>query len=225
MNISAILELDPGIVVPTLSGRITKVFPAKSGQGQHGPWTLVPCKLQDSTGEIEVKFWSPTFTPAGGQNLTISAFRNQKNNQLGGVVYDAKQGQDRGGNPVTYKSVAVSASAIVQVDGAGAAPASGPANAQKPTQARPNPTPLGQTVGMALKLAGDIWIQTQSSAGVPYNQDALASIESIATDILRLSARLEKLDLSAPPAKPAAPAAQAPADDFSGEPGDDNIPF
>ena len=206
MNIADIKKMDSGSVVGSLSGVVTKVGQERSGMSKFGkPWRLLPVYVKDSTGEIKLDIWNARQVPQVGTSFSITA--NKKNGVLGGVIFQADDGTDRQGNATTWLGVKVSESATLIYGSSGNALDGSPL-AQGAASTHRGGT-LGQTVGMALKLAGDLWL----AQGEPFSGEAtVAKIETIARQLISASSRLEKFDPNA--AKPAAkPAPKAEEED------------
>jgi len=191
MNIAQIKKLESGTAVDSVSGIVVKVAPEKSGTNKFGrPWRMLPVYIKDQTGEIKLTLWNPRQVPSVGKPITVTA-----SGEKGGVNFEAEPGTDRNGNSIVWMGIKVSESASVEMGGS----PDGGSSARTGSLALSSGGTLGQTVGMSLKLAGDIWL----AQGEPYSGEAtIARIETIARAIICASHRLEKFDPSTVKAAP-----------------------
>ena len=96
-KISQLAELADGQLIGEMTFKIKKTFPAKTGEGQYGPWSVQNAIVVDDTGEIRASFWADGNEPlkgleghnvqvksvAGKRGLTgISAKANKKDGTI-----------------------------------------------------------------------------------------------------------------------------------------------
>lgn len=65
-KISQLAELADGQLIGEMTFKIKKAFPAKTGEGQYGPWSVQNAIVVDETGEIRASFWADGSEPLRG---------------------------------------------------------------------------------------------------------------------------------------------------------------
>ena len=84
--LSQISEMEDGLPIPMLSGRIKIVFEYKKGEGEYGPWSFQSAVLTNGESEANLKFKNmDDMTPLQGKEVTIRANKSTKHG-LTGVV-------------------------------------------------------------------------------------------------------------------------------------------
>ena len=67
-------ELSEGDTV-TVTGEVRQVYEGKSGESQHGPWSLLPILFGDAEHAVRITVWNPPsgWTPGRGDSLKLKA--------------------------------------------------------------------------------------------------------------------------------------------------------
>lgn len=65
-KISQLADLADGQLIGEMTFKIKKTFPAKTGEGQYGPWSVQNAIIVDDTGEIRASFWGDGSEPLKG---------------------------------------------------------------------------------------------------------------------------------------------------------------
>lgn len=65
-KISQVADLADGQLIGEMTFKIKKVFPAKTGEGQYGPWSVQNAIVLDDTGETRASFWGDGSEPLKG---------------------------------------------------------------------------------------------------------------------------------------------------------------
>ena len=65
-KISQLAELADCQLIGEMTFKIKKVYPAKTGEGQYGPWSVQGAIVTDETGEIRASFWGDGGEPLKG---------------------------------------------------------------------------------------------------------------------------------------------------------------
>ena len=73
-KIADIQNLADGSVIGEMTFQITKVFPAKTGEGKFGQWRVQNAVIKDSTGELRAAFWiKDEMADLTGQTVTVKS--------------------------------------------------------------------------------------------------------------------------------------------------------
>ncbi len=159
-----------------------------------GPWTA---NLTDSTGTIAGKFWGGDISHWEGKRIKLSGQGMQRKAYQNVPELSVGQKTD-----VSFAGAPGTAGQEVDaIPGDPVAPQSfsRPVHA-KPFPALPDPfkptgTPVnGQTVGMAVKAAVDIWLSTNprgQTANLDWSIESIEQVEQIARDIVAISERIQ----------------------------------
>jgi len=65
-KIAQLADLADGQLIGEMTFKIKKAFPAKTGEGQYGPWSVQGAIVVDETGEIRASFWGDGSEPLRG---------------------------------------------------------------------------------------------------------------------------------------------------------------
>jgi len=65
-KIAQLADLADGQLIGEMTFKIKKVFPARTGEGQYGPWSVQNAIVVDDTGEIRASFWGDGSEPLRG---------------------------------------------------------------------------------------------------------------------------------------------------------------
>lgn len=135
-KIADLQNLADGSVIGEMTVQVKAVFPARKGEGKHGPWRVQPVILKDSTGEVRASFWvDDDLEDLKGQTITIKSVATNKG--LSGIsvkhsdhsgsnevsvngkagIYDSASPERNQSSP-TYTSAAVKAGGTATVDDA-----------------------------------------------------------------------------------------------------------
>ena len=109
-NPKTIKELPPGTKVQAFTATLTKLWPAKKGDGQYGPWTLQGGTFEQDGETVEAKFKFELPEERRGQQMLITAGTDKKGNPAG-VSFETDKYRDKDGNPVEKQVVMVTAAA------------------------------------------------------------------------------------------------------------------
>lgn len=130
--INVALTYPVGTPIELIAGGLKKQFPRKAGQKQDGKqWSCETIKIQDQTGEIEVKLWDRAPLPVmpSGTPIAVGCTAGNKNATIDHNVYNGK----------TTVQVKVNASAQLLINGqpfVGAQQAPPPQQYPPPVQAQ-----------------------------------------------------------------------------------------
>lgn len=161
-----------------------------------GPWTA---QLTDSTGTIVGKFWGGDISYWEGKRIRLSGQGMQRKGYNGTPELSVGQKAEISfaGAPGTagQEEDGIPGDPVPPPVPAGHVRMSGTAFASPPVKTQGNaPVPLnGQTVGMAVKAAVDLWIATACPAPASggFGQSQLNEIERIARSIVAMSERIQ----------------------------------
>jgi hypothetical protein len=105
-------------VIPSISGKVTKLYDAQEKEGQHGPYMLQNGVLETEHGEVKfVSFGNPMDKTARGRNVTIKCGKDKKN-KLGGVVYELNSYFSKKENrEITEEVIKISGLAVISFEG------------------------------------------------------------------------------------------------------------
>ncbi len=110
LTIDDINQLEHGEIIPHFEGRITKVFPQKTGEGQYGPWHLQTMMVGEGQNEISITWTGEdTFNDWEGVLASFECTENNKG-KLVGVLRDVRV--DKEGK--TWKGVKVTPAAKIK---------------------------------------------------------------------------------------------------------------
>jgi len=65
-KIAQLADLADGQLIGEMTFKIKKAFPARTGEGQYGPWSVQNAIVVDDTGEIRASFWGDGSEPLRG---------------------------------------------------------------------------------------------------------------------------------------------------------------
>lgn len=225
--ISTIQHLPANAVLECIEGTITKVYPDISkGTSQYGDWSIQKGTFRGTDGvEIPMKFCD--MVPIGndwcGHAMRISKAADPKAKSLKVDEYQGKKsikidksamiewnppgmaapGPAQG--PPQQQHAPQGPSGPPQHQQNAQAPQGPPAQRQPQQSAPQQSAPpqrkeiFGATVGMAIKLAGDFMIADLGNWPVPGSPDFSACLYEIASDIVRVSQRMESGTLAKSP--------------------------
>ena len=92
-KIADIANLSPGTKIGQMTVTLKKVYPAKTGEGQYGPWSVRGAVISDETGEIRASFWDCDVSDLEGRVVTLKSRAGAKG--LAGLEVKAnKQGEN-----------------------------------------------------------------------------------------------------------------------------------
>ena len=78
-----------GQIIGEITGKIKKVFPPKTGQGNFGPWSVQNVIIQDDTSEVRAGVWNIPMSDLEGSTVTFKSTAG-KNGLNGIAVIDNK---------------------------------------------------------------------------------------------------------------------------------------
>ncbi len=145
VTLKEIAALEPGEIVPGFRAQIKEVKQPKSGQNEHGPWTIQSLTLMDSTAIVQVKlFDAPAFTPQWVNAwIVVESSMNDKG-KLSGILVSTYR--DKKEIHVKAKSGAVITQAT---DAPSNQPAATEPDRMPPPQTQPKPTQQAPPVQQA----------------------------------------------------------------------------
>ena len=109
--LSQISELEDGLPIPMVYGRLKVVFERKEGEGEYGPWSFQSAVLQCGDQEAQLKFKNmDEMKPLEGKDITIRANKS-KQHGLTGIVKAVEQYQGK-----TYHKILLTPSCKILVD-------------------------------------------------------------------------------------------------------------
>jgi hypothetical protein len=201
--------MDDGELVVQTSGVIKVAFARKAGEGEKGPWSVQHFVLQDGNAEIKVKAWNKDdVLPLKGKKVALLCGKDG-HGKLSGLAITEEEYQGK-----TSKILELNTRGeLVRYDAPQEAPEAspddgdlGPQPSKEPAQRTPTAKPdakwipMGPTVGMAINNA----CANLTARGLELEP---AAVYNVASDLLRVSQRLEGGKLAAPYSerKPSAP--------------------
>lgn len=209
VKLSDIATMDDDDVIKAVKGTLTKLYPRKSGVGDNGPWSFESGELSDGKTSVKITFKDREALPKEmkGRQIYILAYHGEK----GWSGVKKKTDDYKPENPVPMIWVTKTAEVTLVEGGAPAkeqdaggddgdvAPktkAGNPTYQQKPTPANitgHNTPVFGGTVGMAIK-EGVAWVRELGAS--PNDPAAFKQIYEIASDLIRISRKLESGELA-----------------------------
>lgn len=88
-QIKDIENLAPGTAIGQITVKVKKVFPKKTGQSQHGPWSVQGLIIVDETGESRASAWNMEMNDLEGKTVTFKS--NSTKHGLKGVEVKANK--------------------------------------------------------------------------------------------------------------------------------------
>lgn len=199
-TINEIKSMEAKMPIVCFTGRITNIYPRRTGEGQNGAWSVQNLVFEQGGERINVSAWEKEEFPKTmeGKVYTICAFKGQKG--WSGVY--ASDGKTKEG--AIRREIRTTKSADY-IEGE---LANQPVNAPQPTehinapsgnQNAPTVKPsaakpdfahgvFGGTVGMAIKEACNVVNQLGTD---PFSADYSKQVWQVASDLIRVSSALE----------------------------------
>lgn len=113
--------IEPKDIIKKVTGKITKLFPEKSSEGQYGPYTIQNGEIEIDGESYKLALWNNTQPDsAKGREVTISSTRGKHG--LNGVTLEQESFKNKEGKEIHNQVIKVSASAKVEYDGASEEP-------------------------------------------------------------------------------------------------------
>lgn len=106
-SINEILESEVGMIIPRVEAKLVKIFDRKTGESEHGAWSLQNGELADNSGSIKVCFSGfPDISEKQGETLVLRAQSGKKG--MSGIKVDENTYKG-----TTTKQLKITKSAIV----------------------------------------------------------------------------------------------------------------
>lgn len=106
-TIAEILDSEVGMIIPRVEAKLQKVWDRKTGEGEHGAWSLQNGELVDATGSIKVCFSGlPNISERQGDVMVFRAQSGKKG--LSGIKVDENTYKG-----ATSKQLKITKSAII----------------------------------------------------------------------------------------------------------------
>lgn len=113
--------LEPKDIIKKVTGKIIKLFPEKSSEGQYGPYTIQNGVIEIDGESLKLALWNYTQPDsAKGREVTISSTRGKHG--LNGVTLEEESFKNKEGKEIHNQVIKVSASAKIEYDGASEEP-------------------------------------------------------------------------------------------------------
>lgn len=109
-----------GTVIPSISGTIVSVFPAKEGKSQHGAWKLQNIQIEDETGKAQVTLSGMEQSlneSHKGKHVAFESIGTKFG--LKGVTVEEREWTDKAGNNKKTIGLKVTKTAKIILEGAG----------------------------------------------------------------------------------------------------------
>jgi hypothetical protein len=87
-----IANLTSGQIIGEITGKVKKVFPPKTGQGNFGPWSVRNIILQDETGEVRAGVWNIEMQDLEGKTVTFKSTPSK--NGMAGISVSENKGKN-----------------------------------------------------------------------------------------------------------------------------------
>lgn len=113
---SQLANVEEKDVLKVLTGKLTKLFPAKHWEGQYGPYSIQNGELELEDQTIKITFMkNEQPESAKGKTITLRSMRGKHG--LTGVTYDVESYKNKEGKQVSHPVIKVTAAAKVSFDG------------------------------------------------------------------------------------------------------------
>ena len=113
--------VEPKDIIKTVTGRVTKLWEAKTFQGDKGEFTIQNGSIEIDGDTYGIKFWNQTQpTEMSGKFVTLSSTRSKHG--LNGVVFEHDSYTKKDGTKVEQDVIKVSKSGKVEWEGQASAP-------------------------------------------------------------------------------------------------------
>jgi hypothetical protein len=113
--------VEPKDIIKTVTGRVTKLWEAKTFQGDKGEFTIQNGSIEIDGDTYGIKFWNQTQpTEMSGKTVTLSSTRSKHG--LNGVVFEHDSYTKKDGTKVEQDVIKVSKSGKVEWEGQASAP-------------------------------------------------------------------------------------------------------
>lgn len=111
------IESRIGTVIPSISGRITSIFPPKEGKGVHGDWKLQNISMEQDGFKCQVTLSSCETMPEDMKGTEIYFESVGTKFGLKGVSVEKREFKDKSGNDKTTIGLKVTKTAVCKVGG------------------------------------------------------------------------------------------------------------
>lgn len=126
MDLQEILSQPDGFTPPSVTVKIEKVFPYKSGEGDKGPWSFQSVKVNG--GELKLKNLDEFPADRVGETVTLKAFQSKQHGLTGmKVAHEEYQGK-------TYDKLVITPTCVWEWANGKPHPNGNGASAPRPTQ-------------------------------------------------------------------------------------------
>lgn len=147
MDLQEILSQPDGFTPPSVTVKIEKVFPYKSGESDKGPWSFQSVKVDG--GELKLKNLGEFPADRVGETVTLKAFQSKQHGLTGmKVAHEEYQGKTYNKLVITPTCIWEWANGKTHPNGNGTAQSNG----SQPTQTRVEPRPARETFNLESHL-------------------------------------------------------------------------